>query len=265
MFTPADHTFVVCAYKESPYLQECVDSLLAQTTKSTILMATATPNDHIRGIAERSGIELRINESAPGIGSDWNYAVGCAATPLVTLAHQDDTYQPQYVEKMLEKINLAEDPLIFFSDYGELRDGEVVDDSKLLQAKRFLLRPLAKRHGVSSYRHVKRSILRFGNAICCPSVTLNMSLLPRPPFRVEMGSNLDWDAWERFSQMSGSFVYEPTILMHHRIHGGSTTSALIKDNTRTSEDLQMLKRFWPSPIAHALNLVYAQGQNSNEG
>lgn len=264
MFEPADHSFVVCAYKESPYLQECVDSLLAQTTPSSILMATATPNDHIRSIASRAGIELCVSDAAPGIGSDWNFAVSCCSTPLVTLAHQDDTYMPRYVEKMLETMNAATSPLIFFSDYGELRGGKAVDDSTLLKVKRQLLRPLAKRHGISGYRHVKRSIIKYGNAICCPSVTLNMNLLPNPPFMVGMGSNLDWDAWERFSLMEGEFTYAPEVLMHHRIHEGSTTSALIEDNTRTSEDLEMLRRFWPEPIARGLNLIYARGQKSNE-
>lgn len=263
MFDPTDHSFVVCAYKESPYLQECVDSLLAQTQPTHILMATATPNDHIRAIAEQAGIELHVNEAAPGIGSDWNFAVSCAETPLVTLAHQDDTYAPRYAEVMLAKMAEATRPLIFFSDYGELRDGQKVDDDQLLRVKRRLLKPLAKRHGVSRYRHVKRAIIKYGNAICCPSVTLNMSELPHPPFEVEMGSNLDWDAWERFSRREGEFVYANEVLMHHRIHGGSTTSALIEDNTRTDEDLQMLRRFWPAPVAHALNLVYSRGQKSN--
>ena len=171
---------------------------------------------------------------------------------------------PRYTEAMLETMNRAASPLIFFSDYGELRGGKVVDDSTLLRVKRLLLRPLARRHGVSRYRHVKRSVIKYGNAICCPSVTLNMNLLPRPPFMVGMGSNLDWDAWERFSRMDGEFAYAPEVLMHHRIHEGSTTSALIEDNTRTSEDLEMLRRFWPEPIARALNLVYASGQKSNE-
>ena len=36
------HTFAICAYGDSPYLTECLDSLLRQTVKSTILLATST-------------------------------------------------------------------------------------------------------------------------------------------------------------------------------------------------------------------------------
>ena len=39
-----EHTFVVCAYGESPYLEKCIDSLEKQTVKSRILIATSTPN-----------------------------------------------------------------------------------------------------------------------------------------------------------------------------------------------------------------------------
>ncbi len=263
MFAPASHSFVVCAYKESPYLQECVKSLLAQTLRTNIVMATSTPNDHIRSIAEKAGIKLYENDAKPGIGSDWNYAVSCAGTPLVTLAHQDDTYMPTYAETMLEQVNGATRPLIFFSNYGELRDGHVVDNNKLLRVKRKLLKPLVKAGGITDRRRIKRAVLKLGNSICCPSVTLNMNQLPRPPFNEQMGSNLDWDAWERFSRLNGEFVYCPEILMHHRIHLASTTSELIGNNTRTAEDLEMLERFWPTPVARTINLAYSLGQKSN--
>ena len=40
-----DHTFAICAYKESPYLEECIKSLKNQTIKSNILIATSTPKE----------------------------------------------------------------------------------------------------------------------------------------------------------------------------------------------------------------------------
>ena len=44
----AKHTFVICAYKESAYLEECILSLKQQTVKSNIIMITSTPNNYIR-------------------------------------------------------------------------------------------------------------------------------------------------------------------------------------------------------------------------
>lgn len=263
MFSPSDHSFVVCAYGESPYLEECVRSLEQQSLATNIVMATSTPNDLIRDVAVRHNLELRCNPVQEGIKSDWNFAVAQAGTPLVTIAHQDDTYAPEYAQHMLAGMNRCELPLIFFTNYGELRDGLEVNDNRLLAVKRFLLRPIERKGGVAEDLRTKRRILSLGSAICCPSVTLNMDALPQKPFESTMKSNLDWDAWERFSHLEGAFVYDHDVLMHHRIHEGSETSALIHDNTRTQEDLEMLSRFWPAPVARLLNLAYVQGQNSN--
>ena len=262
MFDPTEHTFAVCAYGESPFLGECVESLLAQTVRTNIIMATSTPNELIEDTACRYDIPLYVSGQKPGICSDWNHAVSRAGTPLVTIAHQDDTYEPRYAEVALERMGSVERPLIFFTNYGELRGSETVDDNRLLRIKRLLLKPIARR-GSSDRTRIKRRIISIGSAICCPSVTLNMSVLPDPPFVSTMKSNLDWEAWERFSHLDGSFVYSDEILMHHRIHEGSETSNLIKDNTRTAEDLAMLEKFWPKPIARLINVIYSSGQKSN--
>ena len=55
------HTFVVCAYKESPYLEECIRSLENQTVPSHIILVTSTPNSYIEGTAKKHGVELFVN------------------------------------------------------------------------------------------------------------------------------------------------------------------------------------------------------------
>lgn len=42
------HTFVICAYKESPYLEACIRSLKKQTVASAICLATSTPSDYLK-------------------------------------------------------------------------------------------------------------------------------------------------------------------------------------------------------------------------
>ena len=262
-FSAKDHSFVLCAYGESPYLEECLLSLLNQNVKTSYSIATTTPNAHIQSIAAKYDVPLFINEGQPGIAHDWNCAVSHCSTPLVTIAHQDDVYEPNYVEKMLEAMNCAPGPLIFFSNYGELRCGEKVDSSKLLGVKRMLLSEIQKKGSVSK-RSQKRRLIAVGSAICCPSVTYNVPALPSPLFLEGMKSNLDWEAWERFSLLDGSFVYSDQILMRHRIHEGSETSHLIRDNTRTAEDLAMLQKFWSKPMAALINKAYGSGQKSND-
>lgn len=261
-YLPKDHTFALCAYGESPHLADCAGSLVAQTVKTNVIISTSTPNDHIRSIAAKFDLPLFVNDGLPSISHDWNCAIGHCSTPLVTIAHQDDLYLPQFAESALDAMSQSASPLISFTDYGEVRDGRNADVSKLLNVKRTLLAPLKGRMAQSS-RFVRRRILSLGSSICCPSVTFCLPNLPNPLFLDDMKCDLDWDAWERFSKLEGEFIYIPKLLMRHRIHEGSETTALIEDNTRGLEDLQMLKRFWPSPIAHFVNRIYSTSQDSN--
>ena len=72
MFTSKDHTFVICAYKESPYLDECINSLLKQTIKSRIIIETSTPNDYINNYVKKYDLELFVNDDG-GLAKDWNF------------------------------------------------------------------------------------------------------------------------------------------------------------------------------------------------
>lgn len=115
------HTFVICAYKESQYLEECIRSLRRQTVKSNIIMVTSTPNSYISDLAKKYNISLFVNEGPGGITQDWNFGYRCAETEYVTIAHQDDVYRKDYLERALRAVDYFKKPLIFFSDYYELR------------------------------------------------------------------------------------------------------------------------------------------------
>lgn len=256
------HTFVVCAYKESPFLEDCLRSLAAQTVQSSVLMATSTPNDYLRDLAAKYGVDLFIRDGMPDIADDWNYAVSCAKTPYVTIAHQDDVYESTYAEKMVNEFSSNSDGLLFFTDYGEIRDGEQYKRPILASVKKCLLLPYALKR-LRSSRFWKRAPLALGNPICCPAVTYNVDRLPSPLFVKGFRSNLDWDAWERFSRLGGSFLYCPEIGMYHRVHAGSETSSCIVDDVRVKEDLAMLERFWPKPIAGWINRFYKKAQSFN--
>lgn len=257
-----DHTFVVCAYGESPFLEACLLSLSVQTNSSNVAIATSTPNEMIDELAKKFDIPVYINYGESGIAGDWNFALSCAKTPLVTIAHQDDVYSDHYVEWMLESLNRASRPLLYFTNYGEIRDSAYIDNSTMNSVKRALLKPLELKRLQGSML-VKRGVISLGNSICCPSVTYCVDALPQPIFSSGMRSNLDWETWERLSRLEGEFVYDKRIGMYHRVHEGSETSACIVDDTRTKEDLMMLKKFWPDPIANLINKAYTKAQRYN--
>ena len=166
MYTERDHTFVVCAYKESAYLEAAIRSLLDQTVNGRIIVSTSTPNARIEGLCEKYGLPLVVNRGESSIAKDWNFGYNAAETPLVTVAHQDDIYEPEFLERSLIALNRVEgkNVQIAFTDYCELRAGKKVCRNKLLTIKRVLLLPLRIR-SLGKFRFVKRRILSFGNPI----------------------------------------------------------------------------------------------------
>ena len=56
------HTFVVLAYKESNLLEECIKSVLNQTIKTNVVIATSTPNDFITKLAKKYNLEIKVNK-----------------------------------------------------------------------------------------------------------------------------------------------------------------------------------------------------------
>ncbi len=255
------HTFVVLAYKESKYLEKCIQSVCEQTVKSRVVIATSTPNEYISELAIRYGLEIIVNQEKKGIGADFDFAVRCGDTELVTVAHQDDWYEPRYTEKISKAYKKNEDAIILFSDYYEIKGNKNESSNVNLRIKRLLLVPIAV---AGNSRLGKRLSLMFGCSICCPAVTFVKKRVPMPLFDCGFQCDVDWHAWETLSKEKGSFVFVRHLLMGHRVHEESTTTQIINDNIRQKEDYEMFKRFWPVPIAKQFMKAYSLSEKSNK-
>ena len=267
LLTPADkarlHTFVVLAYQESPYLENCIKSVINQALPTNVVIFTTTPNSHISNLAKKYHLETKTGKHT-SIGGDFDSALSAANTPLVTIAHQDDTYDHTYAEKIIEAYQSAgSSAQILFSDYYELRGTKRVYANTNLRIKRLLLTPL-KISAFSQYKWAKRFALRFGDAVCCPAVTFNTQKVKTPLFACKMSCNVDWQAWEKLSRKNGKFVFVNEPLMGHRIHVDSETSKTINDDRRSAEDLAVYKKFWPTWIAQKLTKTYKASEKSNQ-
>ena len=137
-----NHTFVICAYKESKYLEECIKSVLNQKIKSNIILTTSTPNNYIDNLAKKYEIPVFINKGKSGIGQDWNFGVSMAKTDYVTIAHQDDIYKENYLEEIIKKLEKEKDFIIAFTDYREIKNGKEIPLTTNLKLKKIILFPL---------------------------------------------------------------------------------------------------------------------------
>lgn len=255
------HTFVICAYGQSPYLRQCMESLKKQSVPSKIILVTSTDNQYIRELASAYTIPVYVNPEG-GLGSDWNFGLAMAKTQYVTLAHQDDVYAKAYLEEIMAGFKAAQgDGIIAFSNYREIRDNRVVSPNTNLRIKNKMLMPLSR---FPRNKRVRRWVLSMGNPICCPAVTYNKEKLGEFTFDVTMDTNIDWLAWMQLAKYEGAFAYINRPLMCHRIHEESATSATIENDKRYEEDQQMLEQFWPKPMAKAIHVFYKASEKGNQ-
>lgn len=256
-----NHTFIICAYKESQYLEECIKSVINQKVKSNIIISTSTPNDYINNLAQKYQLPVVINTGEKGIGQDWNYGISQTKTDYVTIAHQDDIYSSNYLEEIVKYIKDGKDFVIAFTDYREIKNGEQIELTTNLKIKKILLFPLRI---FRKSKFIRRRALSLGSSICCPSVTINTKITGKTPYKTELKCDLDWDTWYEMTKYDANFLYIPKELMQHRIHEESETSNLIQNNIRLEEDLLMLNKFWPKPIAKFIMRFYKKAIKTNE-
>ena len=255
----AAHAFVVPAYGESPYLAACLDSLLAQSVPSVIRVATSTPNAHVEDACRSRQVDLVVHSPSRGIGPDWNFALDCTDAPLVTLAHQDDVYAPGDVARILEMHQRHPGAGLFFCESHELDgEGRRRPVSRVLAVKRALARAAFIGTDAVGGGLRLRLLLGLGNAIACPTVTINREALGGFRFREDLRTNMDWFAWLDAARRA-PVCYAPDALVGHRVHEQSETSRCIEDGSRRREDEMVFREFWPAPAAMLLSRVYRIG------
>lgn len=256
------HTFVVLAYKESVYLEECIRSVLNQSTDSNVVIATTTDNKYIRKIAKKYGLDVIVGKHTT-IGGDFDFARRSVDSELVTIAHQDDIYDYLYVENIINVYKKHNDASIIFTDYYEIRNNNKIFTNINLKIKRILLTPIRVQF-FGKFKFFKRLVLCFGNSICCPSVTFINKNCPDEVFTSKFKSDCDWYAWEKLSKLDNSFIFISKKLMGHRIDESTTTTDIISNGIRTKEDLEILKKFWPDKVALLINKAYKNSEKSNK-
>lgn len=252
------HSFVVLAYKDSPFLGDCLRSLRAQTAAPNILIATSTPSPYIEAQAREHGVEVLVNPRREGIAGDWNFALEATRSRWVTLAHQDDVYYPRFLERTLELFDRSRAGPLCFTGYAEVDDDGRPTSSKISKVKHLIqLLALGSEEPIRGLR--LRAMLAFGNTLPCSSVTYDRQRLGPFAFSQDFASNLDWDAWLRLAARGEVFLHTHERLIGRRHNPLTETSQLIKDGRRKAEDVMMFRRIWPRPVGDLIAQIYRVG------
>ena len=247
-------TCVICAYETSSYLEECIRSLLNQTVHPHILISTSTPNNFVTSIAKKYNLPLFINSGKADMQDNWNFAYAQAQTPYVTICHQDDYYEPTYIETLLKPI---------------LKDKE--NKILLLHTRWKVLKGTHKKQNICSVIHfglnlfasffpsnkwIRKRALSFGNSIKTPSVCYNKTKLAGPLFTSSYQYACDWDTFLKLTDLVGNFVYISKPVFLYRISSEALSNVYIHNNQRAKEDFKIFCTCWPKSIATILAKIY---------
>ncbi len=259
-----DHTFAIPVYRSAPNLPTLIESLRAQKgARSEILLASSTPSSDLDAVAKRYVLPLQINPQRIDIAADWNFALGSAHSSLVTLAHQDDVYAPDYVSTLVGAFRRHPSALLAFCDYSEHSPLGPRPTNINLRIKRTLRRRAFGVRECLTEPGDKMRLLSFGNPICCPSVMLNLATLGEFRFPSGFRSNLDWMAGLDLARRPGGFVYVRDRLVSKGVHPASETTATIANRARAREDRALFDALWPRPVAAALATLYRLAHFAN--
>ena len=233
------HTFVILAYQESDDLEECIKSVLKQSIKSNVVVATSTPNDYIMDLASSYSLGVMVNEKESNKGSDYNFALQTIDSELITIAHQDDLYNRNYTKEILKKYKENKDATIFFTNNYEIKgDKKIVNSKKLLYRRRFLL-PLKYKIFQKSKFFKKRS-LRREKFICTSSITFVKKNISENLFPTNLIYDNDWVALDNLADSNAKFVFIDQKLVGYRIDD-------IKECLEKKyEDDEILKTHYPN-------------------
>jgi len=258
-----EHSFAICAYGDSPYLESCIKSLTGQSVESEIIICTSTPSDYIDMMGEKYDIPVYVRQGAKGIGYDWNFAYGKAKGRLVTIAHQDDMYHHDYTKVLLENKKKYPDMSVFTTASATIKNGKLEKVDNIAIVKGILRIPL-RIPAINNIKVVKKAAITLGNPIICPSCTYDRELCGENIFNTDYRFVLDWELLHRLAEKPGRFICVEKPLIMYRVHSDSATGHAISDSTREREESEMFDRSLPQPLSDIVKNAYKKSYSAYE-
>ena len=222
------HTFVILAHNESDDLEECIKSVINQSVKSNVVIATSTPNDYIIDLASNYSLGVMVNKSKSNKGRDYNFAINSFNTKLITIAHQDDLYDRNYTKEIINCYKNNNDATIIFTDNYEIENEKKIRKSKKLFWKRYFLFPL-KFSCFQNKKLFKLRCLKRDKFICTSSITFVKDNINGNIFPTNLKYDNDWQGLIDLAKKETKFVYLKQELVGYRIDNK-------KDNKKKDEE-----------------------------
>ncbi len=212
-------------YNGEKYLQEALNSVLAQTYKNLeVVVADNVSTDSTAGIVSSYNderIKYFLNSEHVSMVENWNIAVEHATGKYIKMVHADDVITPDAVEKQVAAFEADSDVVICFSASEIINENsETVLTRRIFHRDRLL----------NGCAFAKRS-LRGRNIYGEPTNIMyrREALAVVGEYDVSSPYCVDWDYNIRVSYLGKAFYYTE-VLAKYRISTGSETSKLYRES-----------------------------------
>jgi glycosyltransferase involved in cell wall biosynthesis len=248
-------TVFLPTYNGLPHLVQTLASLQAQTYKDfELVVLDDCSSDGTLELVERFAdprLKLIRADRNGGLGSNWNRALELVETPYFAICHQDDLYEPRFLEVMLEL--LVAHPKAFIAHCKVWSIDEL--------GRRFVCPAELYKENywppVDPYERFGRAeleVLRRGAYIQTSTVLYRtMAVRQIGFFRSDLQQSIDWDFWLRGVLAGFSILGTHRKLASYRRHPGMTTRRTEADLTRYREEISLLR--WIAETAYQRGLA----------
>ena len=206
-------SIVIATYNQIDYLQECIESCLAQTYSNIEIVITDDAStdgtvDFLRQIkAKEKKIKLVFSEINTGITANFNRGVKAAKGDWVKVLAGDDRLPANSIACFVDEVRNRPES-VFFSDLVTFSD-QVNSIQVMKQNERFFSQPLS----------LKRQILREKNYPNAPGLFLKRTTLQAVGFfdeRFEMME--DYPLWVRLVDAGYDLAHIARPLVEYRVN-----------------------------------------------
>lgn len=234
-------TFAVPCRDGERYLPELLQSLLAQTLPSRLVLVDDASRDESVALARRIvGDALRVVRNAEplGIPGNWNRAVELADTEFVCLAHQDDVYAPEFGAALVQALHAVPQAAA-----AHCRAQAIDAAGQPLQA-------LPERYKARFWRHLPPTEapaagfrrLFAGNYVNCASLVYRKAAFAAVgSFDTHFRFAPDWEWLLRAQAKGWQLAAVSAPLVGYRRHGGQATRQAAKSLERYREEHAILE------------------------
>lgn len=233
-------TICVPAFNAERTLRRTLDSILVQDYPDfDVLVCDNASTDCTAQIAEEyasRNVRYVLNPDWTQLAErNWNYVLGFAKSPLISLYHADDVYTPTMVRRQVEFFQTHPDVSAVFTETRMINEQD-----RPIRMETVLLPKELRGLECFAFPTLFNAVLKYRNFLTVPTLMTKREALDAVGvFDLRFRSSADIDLWFRLSQLgSVGVINEP--LHYYRISARQTSAQIDRRRTEIADFFRVI-------------------------